>query len=183
MAVCELAGLLVGARTCARGESRVAGRAQLAPAPRARARRLCRQPAGAGAALPSRPTRPPALSPARPPSAQTPDNRRPPPSQDGELVDPAALELFASRVEASYRRANAYHNDRHAADVTQMTFLILTSADAALRAAGGRGAAISKLHWLCALAAAAAHDAAHPGLTNDFLIRSKSELAEQYGGG
>ncbi|XP_074598258.1 phosphodiesterase dunce isoform X2 [Brevipalpus obovatus] len=65
-----------------------------------------------------------------------------------------------------------YHNCTHAADVSQSVHVLLLSP--ALESV------FTDLETLAALFAAAIHDIDHPGVTNQYLINSSSELALMY---
>merc|ERR1719391_523505 len=75
-------------------------------------------------------------------------------------------------LEDHYLKEVQYHNHLHAADVTQSCHVLLNSA--ALREV------FTPLEVLAAILAAAIHDVDHPGLTNQFLINTSSELALMY---
>ena len=74
-------------------------------------------------------------------------------------------------IERSYR-PNPYHCALHAADVTQTTGAVLL--------ADGFKARLTPLELLATLLAAAVHDAGHPGVSNDFLIRTRADVAITY---
>ncbi|XP_076343668.1 3',5'-cyclic-AMP phosphodiesterase 4C-like isoform X2 [Tachypleus tridentatus] len=65
-----------------------------------------------------------------------------------------------------------YHNCIHAADVTQSLHVLLLSP--------ALNAVFTDLEILTALFAAAIHDVDHPGVTNQYLVSSSSELAIMY---
>ena len=65
-----------------------------------------------------------------------------------------------------------YHNHLHAADVTQSTHILLSSA--ALEEV------FTPLEILAAILASSIHDVDHPGLTNQYLVNTSSELAIIY---
>ncbi|MEQ2239025.1 cAMP-specific 3',5'-cyclic phosphodiesterase 4B, partial [Ilyodon furcidens] len=70
---------------------------------------------------------------------------------------------YVMTLEDHYHANVAYHNSLHAADVTQSTHAVFTD-----------------LEILAALFAAAIHDVDHPGVSNQFLINTNSELALMY---
>jgi len=79
---------------------------------------------------------------------------------------------FLGEVRNNYSRKNPYHNFRHAFDVTQTVYLLLTSANAA--------SYLSYLEIFAILIAAIVHDLGHPGLNNNFQIATSSALSLRY---
>ncbi|XP_066503189.1 3',5'-cyclic-AMP phosphodiesterase 4C-like isoform X3 [Hoplias malabaricus] len=79
---------------------------------------------------------------------------------------------FMMTLEDHYHADVAYHNNIHAADVVQSTHVLLSSP--ALEAV------FTDLEILAALFASAIHDVDHPGVSNQFLINTNSELALMY---
>ncbi|XP_072546999.1 3',5'-cyclic-AMP phosphodiesterase 4C [Salminus brasiliensis] len=79
---------------------------------------------------------------------------------------------FMMALEENYRADVAYHNSIHAADVVQSTNVLLSTP--ALEAV------FTDLEILAALFASAIHDVDHPGVSNQFLINTNSELALMY---
>ncbi|XP_056592717.1 cAMP-specific 3',5'-cyclic phosphodiesterase 4D-like isoform X7 [Triplophysa dalaica] len=75
-------------------------------------------------------------------------------------------------LEDHYHADVAYHNNIHAADVTQSTHVLLSTP--ALEAV------FTDLEILAAIFASAIHDVDHPGVSNQFLINTNSELALMY---
>ncbi|XP_070506227.1 3',5'-cyclic-AMP phosphodiesterase-like isoform X3 [Chironomus tepperi] len=89
------------------------------------------------------------------------------------LMVPAKVFLaFMSTLEDHYVKDNPFHNSLHAADVTQSCNVLLNTP--ALENV------FTPLEICAALFAACIHDVDHPGLTNQFLINSSSELAIMY---
>ncbi|PNI51606.1 PDE4A isoform 4 [Pan troglodytes] len=80
-------------------------------------------------------------------------------------------------LEDHYHADVAYHNSLHAADVLQSTHVLL--ATPALDVSDCP-AVFTDLEILAALFAAAIHDVDHPGVSNQFLINTNSELALMY---
>ncbi|CAB1317721.1 unnamed protein product, partial [Coregonus sp. 'balchen'] len=72
---------------------------------------------------------------------------------------------FMMTLEDHYHHDVAYHNNIHAADVVQSTHVLLST---------------PALEILAALFASAIHDVDHPGVSNQFLINTNSELALMY---
>lgn len=79
---------------------------------------------------------------------------------------------FIDWVRSTYRPQNPYHNFRHAFDVTQACFVILTAGEVA--------AMLSYQEIFCILVAALTHDLDHTGHNNNFHIQSSSSLAILY---
>merc|ERR1719323_678023 len=79
---------------------------------------------------------------------------------------------FLRTLEDHYLQDVPYHNSVHAADVTQSTHVLLNSP--ALECV------FTPLEVMSAIFAAAIHDVDHPGLTNQYLINTSSELALMY---
>ncbi|XP_024909403.1 cAMP-specific 3',5'-cyclic phosphodiesterase 4D isoform X4 [Cynoglossus semilaevis] len=79
---------------------------------------------------------------------------------------------FMMTLEDHYHADVAYHNNIHAADVVQSTHVLLSTP--ALEAV------FTDLEIMATLFASAIHDVDHPGVTNQFLIDTSSELAVMY---
>ena len=80
--------------------------------------------------------------------------------------------LFLQALENSYVKDVPYHNSKHAADVTQTTHVLLNM--------DALEDVFTPLEILAALFASAIHDAGHPGVTNQFLVNTNSDLALLY---
>uniref|UniRef100_A0A3B1J470 Phosphodiesterase n=1 Tax=Astyanax mexicanus TaxID=7994 RepID=A0A3B1J470_ASTMX len=79
---------------------------------------------------------------------------------------------YVMTLEEHYHSSVAYHNSLHAADVTQSTHCLLSTP--------ALDAVFTDLEILASLFAAAIHDVDHPGVSNQFLINTNSELALMY---
>ncbi|XP_070701938.1 3',5'-cyclic-AMP phosphodiesterase 4B-like [Pempheris klunzingeri] len=79
---------------------------------------------------------------------------------------------FMLTLEGHYHSDVAYHNSVHAADVAQSTHILLSTP--------ALDAVFTDLEILAAIFAAAIHDVDHPGVSNQFLINTNSELALMY---
>ncbi|VDI78483.1 cAMP-specific phosphodiesterase 4 [Mytilus galloprovincialis] len=79
---------------------------------------------------------------------------------------------YLMHLEDHYHRDNPYHNSTHAADVTQSTHVLLSSQ--------ALDNVFTDLEVLAAIFASAIHDVDHPGLTNQYLVHTGSELALMY---
>ncbi|XP_055683459.1 cAMP-specific 3',5'-cyclic phosphodiesterase isoform X5 [Lutzomyia longipalpis] len=88
------------------------------------------------------------------------------------MIPPKTFIAFMATLEDHYVKDNPFHNSLHAADVTQSTNVLLNTP--ALESV------FTPLEVCGALFAACIHDVDHPGLTNQFLINSSSELAIMY---
>ncbi|KAL1116753.1 hypothetical protein AAG570_005225 [Ranatra chinensis] len=88
------------------------------------------------------------------------------------MIPAKTLVTFMLTLEEHYVKDNPFHNSTHAADVTQSTNVLLNTP--ALENV------FTPLEIMAALFAATIHDVDHPGLTNQFLINSSSELALMY---
>ncbi|XP_072272496.1 3',5'-cyclic-AMP phosphodiesterase 4D isoform X5 [Pyxicephalus adspersus] len=82
------------------------------------------------------------------------------------------LITYLMTLEDHYHADVAYHNNIHAADVAQSTHVLLSTP--ALEAV------FTDLEILAAIFASAIHDVDHPGVSNQFLINTNSELALMY---
>uniref|UniRef100_A0A8C2HYW1 Phosphodiesterase n=1 Tax=Cyprinus carpio TaxID=7962 RepID=A0A8C2HYW1_CYPCA len=79
---------------------------------------------------------------------------------------------YMMALEENYHADVAYHNSIHAADVVQSTNVLLSTP--ALEAV------FTDLEILAAMFASAIHDVDHPGVSNQFLVNTNSELALMY---
>ncbi|XP_038632399.1 cAMP-specific 3',5'-cyclic phosphodiesterase 4C-like isoform X3 [Scyliorhinus canicula] len=79
---------------------------------------------------------------------------------------------YMMTLEDHYHTDVSYHNSYHAADVIQSTHVLLRSP--------ALDAVFTDLEILAALFASAIHDVDHPGVSNQFLINTNSELALMY---
>ncbi|KAJ8270110.1 hypothetical protein GJAV_G00110460 [Gymnothorax javanicus] len=87
-------------------------------------------------------------------------------------IPPETFITFTMTLEDHYHGDVAYHNSIHAADVVQSAHVLLSTP--ALEAV------FTDLEILAALFASAIHDVDHPGVSNQFLINTNSELALMY---
>ncbi|XP_056269805.1 cAMP-specific 3',5'-cyclic phosphodiesterase 4B isoform X2 [Pseudoliparis swirei] len=82
------------------------------------------------------------------------------------------LVAYMMTLEDHYHSDVAYHNSLHAADVAQSTHILLSTP--------ALDEVFTDLEILAAIFAAAIHDVDHPGVSNQFLINTNSELALMY---
>ncbi|XP_029772904.1 cAMP-specific 3',5'-cyclic phosphodiesterase 4C isoform X3 [Suricata suricatta] len=87
-------------------------------------------------------------------------------------IPPDTLVTYLLTLESHYHADVAYHNSLHAADVAQSAHVLL--ATPALEDV------FTDLEVLAAVFASAIHDVDHPGVSNQFLINTNSELALMY---
>lgn len=88
-------------------------------------------------------------------------------------LDRATVQRFLAALETQYRHDNPYHNNTHAADVTQTAAVILRSLQQQLPD-------LTPLEVFSIILASAIHDLGHPGVNNDFLINSRARQALLY---
>lgn len=120
--------------------------------------------------------------------------------QDGWLLERPVVERYFGRVETMYV-PNPYHNNTHAADVTQTSGVIMRSLNDHLRSSSGGGggsgackkcnagskalkaaaAGLSKLEKFAIIFASAVHDLAHPGVNNQYLVSVWCSFAAWWG--
>jgi hypothetical protein len=79
------------------------------------------------------------------------------------------LRRYLAYVEGTYN-GNPYHNNWHGADVTQRCAAILD----AMQLPDNKD---TRVHRLAAILAAAIHDAGHPGVDNNFMIKQEDQMA------
>mmetsp|Transcript_60514 Transcript_60514/g.134960 ORF Transcript_60514/g.134960 Transcript_60514/m.134960 type:complete len:416 (+) Transcript_60514:1-1248(+) len=82
---------------------------------------------------------------------------------------------YIRAVENGYIKSNPYHNSTHAAEVTLMTYQIWSY----LHQGSFKGY-FEQVDLLVVLVAAAIHDIGHPATNNDFLVKTKTDLALRY---
>eukprot|EP00095_Tigriopus_kingsejongensis_P004167 snap_masked-scaffold53_size449031-processed-gene-2.3 protein:Tk04167 transcript:snap_masked-scaffold53_size449031-processed-gene-2.3-mRNA-1 annotation:"hypothetical protein CAPTEDRAFT_180250" len=87
-------------------------------------------------------------------------------------ISPHTLVSFVMTLEDHYQKTVPYHNNVHAADVTQSINVLLNSPNLE--------SVFTPLELMAAIFSAAIHDVDHPGLTNQYLINTSSELALMY---
>ncbi|XP_066916345.1 3',5'-cyclic-AMP phosphodiesterase 4C-like isoform X2 [Clytia hemisphaerica] len=87
-------------------------------------------------------------------------------------IKPWVFSNYITLVESHYIKDIPFHNSTHAADVVHATHVLLSS--------GAFEGVFTDLEILAALIAAAVHDVDHPGVNNNFLVNSSSEMALLY---
>ena len=94
--------------------------------------------------------------------------------QNGE-VPQKILKNFINEIVEHYDRINAiYHNDIHAGDVMQTSFVVFTQGNLQEKMKLG------ELDFFAMLVAALCHDYKHPGTNNLFQINTRSKYAMRY---
>jgi len=87
--------------------------------------------------------------------------------------DEERLATFVSMAASGYLKTPQYHNWAHAVDVTHMLFVVLHSCNKS-------SLLMPWLEEAALMVSAVCHDIGHPGLTNDFLVQTSSEVAICY---
>ena len=85
-------------------------------------------------------------------------------------MNPEKFYNFITEIDAGYHPENAYHNQFHAADVLQASHALLQTAKKK----------ISDMEVFILYFSAIIHDFDHPGVNNDFLIKTRDEIALKY---
>mmetsp|Transcript_90189 Transcript_90189/g.254414 ORF Transcript_90189/g.254414 Transcript_90189/m.254414 type:complete len:534 (-) Transcript_90189:202-1803(-) len=85
------------------------------------------------------------------------------------------VEEFIGAVEAGYEQ-NPYHNRIHAADVTLAAYYLWAGVTSHVECQD----IFREIDLMVLLLAAAVHDVAHPGVSNDYLIKTRGTLALRY---
>lgn len=89
-------------------------------------------------------------------------------------LDQMKVSRFIGQIYKGYRRDVEYHNDIHATDVLQMSFIFLTK--------GGlhQWAQLNELDTISVIMGAISHDFGHDGMTNAYHVNSISDRAIRY---
>lgn len=87
-------------------------------------------------------------------------------------IKPWIFSNYISLVESHYIKDVPFHNSTHAADVVHATHVLLSATTFE--------GVFNDLEILAAIIAAAVHDVDHPGVNNNFLVNSSSEMALLY---
>jgi len=107
-------------------------------------------------------------------------------------LDRQKLARFLEEIERGYDDANPYHNRAHAASVLQAMHALLEQgglkgalapvfrSEEGCGGQGGETLSGADLGKLACLLAAIVHDYEHPGLSNDFLVKTGHERAIRY---
>ena len=91
-----------------------------------------------------------------------------------DLIPYEKFENCVYKIAQGYHRKNPYHNDLHAADILQTIFIYnnFSKFQNILK--------LTDLDLFSIFFSAIIHDYGHPGLSNNYLIRTKNDLAIKY---
>ena len=94
---------------------------------------------------------------------------------DTEIIPKSIFKNFIEIIVSNYDRINAiYHNDLHAGDVMQTSYIILTQGNLIEKMKLGQ------LDFFSLLIACLCHDYKHPGQNNVYQINAKTKYAMRY---
>lgn len=93
-------------------------------------------------------------------------------SEKVQAPNEECLTAFVEAAAGAYK-GPAYHNWTHAVDVTHVVWLLF-------HRCGRTGRFMSALEEYALLVSAVCHDVGHPGMNNDFLVKTSSDLAIRY---
>jgi len=93
---------------------------------------------------------------------------------DSQIISTKKLDSFLTTVSDNYKITTLYHNSLHGADVTQSLCVYFLNSNAE------EIAETTVLDLLGIIVSAMGHDLGHPGLNNNYLINSSSDLAITY---
>lgn len=94
--------------------------------------------------------------------------------KDEKIINVDKLDLFLNSISKQYLNTTLYHNNMHGADVTQTICLFFLNSNAE------KMFQTTVLDLLSIIISALGHDVGHPGLTNNFHINARTELAITY---
>ena len=91
-----------------------------------------------------------------------------------QIIPYNKFEHFVYEISRGYHRENPYHTDLHAADMLQSIFVYN------IHAKFQSILSLLEIELLSVFISAIIHDYGHPGLNNNYLIRTKNDLAIKY---
>ena len=91
-----------------------------------------------------------------------------------QQIDSKILPQFLSKISKGYRKEVQYHNDIHAVDVLQMSYLLLNQGEII------KFATLSELDVLSVVVASVCHDYDHDGFNNAYHVNAITERAIRY---
>ena len=103
---------------------------------------------------------------------------------NGKILKEERLINFVNKVTKGYDRNVTYHNDLHAADVLQTSYVVIRKGETLkviilnLR----QKLSLQRIDILSLLITTIIHDYKHPGFNNVYHINTKSKLAIRYNG-
>ena len=93
---------------------------------------------------------------------------------DSSNLNRQKLSKFLGVIYKGYRRDVEYHNDMHAADVLQMSYVFLTQGEIL------QFASLSELDLISIVISAVCHDYGHDGMNNAYHVNTISDRAIRY---
>ena len=93
-----------------------------------------------------------------------------------DIIPENTFRNFINEIASGYNRKISYHNDIHAADVLQTTYVIMEKGSFYYKLS------LSELDYVSILLSAICHDYKHPGLGNSYLINSTHSIAVNFNG-
>ena len=92
------------------------------------------------------------------------------------LIPENKFKRFITEITNGYSRDVQYHNDLHAADVLQTTFVLMEKGSIYYKCD------LTELDYISILLSAICHDYKHPGIGNSYLINSIHSIALSFNG-
>lgn len=93
-----------------------------------------------------------------------------------DVIDEITFRNFLIEISDGYTRESPYHNDLHAADVLQTTFVMMEKGSFYYKCS------LLEIDYIAILVAAICHDFKHPGLGNSYLVNSRHSIAMSFNG-
>ena len=93
-----------------------------------------------------------------------------------DLICEDIFKKFILKVSEGYSRSVKYHNDLHAADVLQTTYILMEKGSIYYKCN------LTELDYISILIGAICHDYKHPGIGNSYLINTTHNIALSFNG-
>ena len=93
-----------------------------------------------------------------------------------DVINELKFRKFVSTISEGYSRNASYHNDLHAADVLQTTFILIEKGNIYYRCS------LIEIDYIAILLSAICHDFRHPGIGNPYIINSGHVIALNFNG-
>jgi hypothetical protein len=93
-----------------------------------------------------------------------------------DLIPENKFKRFITEITNGYSRNVQYHNDLHAADVLQTTYVLMEKGSIYYKCD------LTELDYISILLSAICHDFKHPGIGNSYLINSTHNIALSFNG-